>query len=132
VLDSIFGFLNNLITPVTDLIDKSSFGEEERFELKKAMFELQAQTTEKLAELQLEAQKLQVEIIKSENKDGNWLQKSYRPILILSLVGVLIASLFGIVVIPDWIEEVVKLSFGMFIGGRSLEKITPKALEMFK
>ena len=124
MLDSLFDFLNNLITPMKELIDDFNTSEEERLELKKAIYDIETKATLKFTELQLEAAKLNAELIKSTNRDGNWLQKSWRPILMLAFGSIIILQWLGIVVadIPLWVGETIKWSLGITIAGRSIEK----------
>ncbi len=61
---------------------------------------------------------------------GNWLSKSWRPLTMLSFVGILIYTFFigpmmnwKIVPIPPDLWVLLKLGIGGYIGGRSVEKI---------
>ena len=127
MFDKLFDFLNNLISPVTELIDKSQFGEEERLELKKAVYELQTKTQLKMAELQIEAAKIDSELQKELNKNGSFLTRNWRPFLMvcfgLIVVSQVIMGWFGYpLTVPAWIGETIKYSMGIYIGGRSIEK----------
>ena len=130
VLDSVFKFLDDLVTPVTTMVDNLNTSDEERLKIKKAMFELEMQTQQKLMELQLESQKLQLELMKNENQYGNWLQKSWRPISMLTMLVLLILSSFQLVVLPDWVGTLFQISFGGYIVGRSGEKIVPNIFKL--
>ena len=83
-----------------------------------------------LIEKQLELQKMQTEIILAEAK-GNWLQRSWRPILMLSFGFIVIyvkflAPVFGFTIpileIEFW--ELLKIGIGGYVVGRSAEKIS--------
>ena len=83
-----------------------------------------------LIEKQLELQKMQTEIILAEAK-GNWLQRSWRPILMLSFGFIVIyvkflAPIFGFTIpileIEFW--ELLKIGIGGYVVGRSAEKIS--------
>ena len=63
---------------VNDLIDNLFTSDEERLEAKNKMFEI-------LRQKENELQQMQTDIIIAEAK-GNWLQRSWRPILMLCLL----------------------------------------------
>ena len=78
----------------------------------------------------LELQQMQTDIILAEAK-GNWLQRSWRPILMLSFGFIVIyvkflAPIFGFTIpileIEFW--ELLKIGIGGYVVGRSAEKIS--------
>ena len=69
-------FGSNVFKSVSDLIDNLFTNDEERIDAKRRIFQV-------LKEKELELQKLQTDIILAEAK-GNWLQRSWRPILMLA------------------------------------------------
>lgn len=131
MLGDIFKFLDDLIKPVTTLVDDLNTSDEERLQIKKELFNIEAQTQQKLMEAQLESQKLQLELLKNENQYGNWLQKSWRPISMLVFLVLLIAYSFGFVSnLPTWVGHLFEIGFGSYIIGRSGEKILPNILNV--
>ena len=77
----------------------------------------------------LELQQMQTDIILAEAK-GNWLQRSWRPILMLSFGFIVIyvkfiAPVFGLTIPALEIEfwELLKIGIGGYVVGRSAEKI---------
>ena len=83
-----------------------------------------------IIEKQLELQKMQTEIIVTEAK-GNWLQRSWRPILMLAFGFIVIyvkfiAPLFNLTT-PELENEfwnLLQLGIGGYVIGRSAEKIS--------
>ena len=83
-----------------------------------------------LIQKELELQKMQTEIIVTEAK-GNWLQRSWRPILMLAFGFIVIyvkflAPLFDLK-IPELENEfwnLLQLGIGGYVVGRSAEKIS--------
>ena len=78
----------------------------------------------------LELQQMQTDIILAEAK-GNWLQRSWRPILMLSFGFIVIyvkfiAPVFGFTIPELEIEfwELLKIGIGGYVVGRSAEKIS--------
>ena len=85
-----------------------------------------------LIEKQLELQRMQTEIIVAEAQ-GNFIQRSWRPILMLSFGFIVIyvkfaAPLFGLPIPELEIEfwELLKIGIGGYVVGRSAEKIADK------
>ena len=69
-------FTGGVVKEVGNVIDKLFTSEEERINAKNEMLKV-------LKEQQLELQRLQTDVILAEAK-GNWLQRSWRPILMLA------------------------------------------------
>ncbi|MGA8787257.1 MAG: 3TM-type holin [Polaromonas sp.] len=67
--------------------------------------------------------------------NGNWLQRSWRPILMLTFGGLIVARWFGFSapnLAPDEYLElwgIVKLAMGGYVIGRSLEKTAPAVVQ---
>ena len=83
-----------------------------------------------LIEKQLELQQMQTDVIIAEAK-GNWLQRSWRPILMLSFGFIVIyvkflAPVFDLTIPELEIEfwELLKIGIGGYVVGRSAEKIS--------
>jgi hypothetical protein len=115
-------FGNNVFQSVNNLIDTLFTSDEERLEAKRKMFEI-------LKQKENELQQMQTDVIIAEAK-GNWLQRSWRPILMLAFGGIVvyckfIAPLFGLTV-PELENEfwnLLQLGIGGYIIGRSGEKL---------
>jgi hypothetical protein len=66
---------------------------------------------------------------------GNWLQKSWRPLTMLTMVIILVCKWFGLTnsEIPLELEVelmgLLKIGIGGYIAGRSLEKVAGKVTE---
>lgn len=118
-------FSKGVIGEIGKVIDDLFTSEEERLHAKNEIFKV-------LQEQQLELQKLQTEIIVSE-ANGNWLQRSWRPILMLAFGFIVIyvkfiAPLFDLR-IPELENEfwnLLQLGIGGYVIGRSAEKIAGK------
>ena len=119
ILDFLSG---NVIGEIGKIIDDLFTTDEERLEAKNKIFQV-------IQEKELELQKMQTDIIIAEAK-GNWLQRSWRPILMLSFGFIVIyvkflAPLFGFTIPPLENEfwNLLQLGIGGYVVGRSAEKI---------
>ena len=91
-----------------------------------------------LVQKQLELQKMQTEIIVTEAK-GNWLQRSWRPILMLAFGFIVIyvkflAPVFGLT-IPELENEfwnLLQIGIGGYVIGRTGEKMMNSYVETKK
>lgn len=115
-------FTGGVVKEIGKVIDNLFTSEEERLKAKNEVFKV-------LQEQQLELQKLQTEIILAE-ANGNWLQRSWRPILMLSFGFIVIyvkfiAPLFSLPIPPLENEfwNLLQLGIGGYVVGRSAEKI---------
>ena len=115
-------FGSNIFKGVSDLLDDLITNDEERLEAKRKIFET-------LKQKELELQQMQTDIIIQEAK-GNWLQRSWRPILMLAFGFIVIyvkflAPLFQLP-IPELENEfwnLLQLGIGGYVIGRTGEKI---------
>ena len=115
-------FGNGLITEVGKVIDNLFTSDEERIKAKNEIFKV-------LKEQQLELQRLQSEVIIAEAK-GNWLQRSWRPILMLAFGFIVIyvkfiAPLFSLPIPPleDEFWNLLQIGIGGYVIGRTGEKM---------
>lgn len=119
ILDFLGG---NVIKEIGGIIDNLFTNDEERIEAKNKIFKV-------IQEKELELQKMQTDIIIAEAK-GNWLQRSWRPILMLAFGFIVIyvkflAPLCGFTIPPLENEfwNLLQLGIGGYVVGRSAEKI---------
>lgn len=115
-------FKGGLVTEVSNTIDKLFTSDEERLKAKNEMLKV-------LKEQQIELQRLQTTIIIEEAK-GNWLQRSWRPIVMLAFAFIVIyvkflAPVFGLDTPPLENEfwDLLQLGIGGYVLGRTGEKI---------
>jgi|TARA_B110000908_G_scaffold155936_1_gene194597 hypothetical protein len=115
-------FTGGVIKEIGKVIDNLFTTDEERIKAKNEVFKV-------LQEQQLELQKLQTEIILAE-ANGNWLQRSWRPVLMLAFGFIVIyvkfiAPLFSLPIPPLENEfwNLLQLGIGGYVVGRSVEKV---------
>ena len=115
-------FTGGVVKEVGNVIDKLFTSEEERINAKNEMLKV-------LKEQQLELQRLQTDVILAEAK-GNWLQRSWRPILMLAFGFIVIyvkfiAPLFELPIpaLENEFWDLLQLGIGGYVVGRSVEKV---------
>lgn len=122
-MKKILNFLtDNVLSEIGKVIDNIFTNDEERQQAKNELVKI-------IQQKELELQKMQTDIIIAEAK-GNWLQRSWRPILMLAFGFIVIyvkfiAPLFDLK-IPELENEfwnLLQLGIGGYVIGRSAEKI---------
>jgi hypothetical protein len=118
---------SNTIDAVGNVIDNVFTNDEEKSTAKKQLTEVVLKSLNEVAAVQ-------GEVLKTELK-GNWLQKSWRPLTMLTMVVILVCKWFGLTnsEIPLELEVelmgLLKIGIGGYIAGRSVEKVASKVTE---
>lgn len=91
--------------------------------------ELKAELTMQLLSLSSEELKSATSIIVAEAQGGSWLQRNWRPLLMLTFAGLIVSRWLGLSVadIPPELElklfEIIQVGLGGYVIGRSAEKV---------
>ena len=122
---SIFNFLSEMISPVTELIDDLHTSEEEKMTLKAKMMQMQHEMSSKVLDYEKQLMETQGNIIVAEAKGDSFLQRSWRPITMLTFLGLVVFDSFGW--LPNRLAHeawlLLQLGLGGYVVGRSGEKI---------
>ncbi len=122
------GILSTVLSPVLGVIDKFVLDKDKANELKVHM-------QGELLKLESEIVKEQGSIIRAEANGQSWLQRNWRPILMLVIVAIVannfliapILQMFGapmvILELPSELYDLMTIGVGGYIVGRSGEKI---------
>lgn len=135
---SAWNFLSNLVKPVTDLVDNLHTSEEERLEVKGKLFELQTNITSKVLELEAKLLEAKSNVITAEAQGQSWIQRNWRPLTMLTFVGLIVAHWLGFTAENLSEAEVlsllglVKIGIGGYITSRGVEKVAPKIVEVMR
>jgi hypothetical protein len=115
-------FGSNVIGDIGKVIDNLFTSDEERINARNKIMQV-------LKEKELELQKMQTDIIIAEAK-GNWMQRSWRPLLMLSFGFIVIyvkfiGPLFNLPIPELEIEfwDLLKIGIGGYVVGRTGEKM---------
>lgn len=98
----------------------------------------QAEMMAELMKHQAEIENAAAQIIKTEAASQHWLAANWRPITMLTFLGLIVARWFGWAA-PDLSQDeylklwsIVELGLGGYVIGRSVEKIAPRITEALK
>ena len=118
--------LVRLFTPINRIIDEVHTSEEDRAARRAEAAKLQ---NEALA-LALEHERLaaQAGLVAAEAGGASWLQPNWRPITMLSFLGLVVADAFGLLAfrLADQAWLLLQIGLGGYVVGRSVEKISPQ------
>lgn len=128
-MKKVFDFITgDIIKSIGGVIDNLFTSDEERIKAKNEVFKI-------LKEKELELRKLQTEVIVTEAQ-GNWLQRSWRPILMLGFGFIVMynkffAPAFGLpnAELEGEFWNLLQLGVGGYVIGRSAEKIAKDVIK---
>lgn len=128
-MKKIFDFITgDIIGAVGKVIDDLFTNDEERIKAKNEVFQI-------LKEKELELRKLQTEVIVTEAQ-GNWLQRSWRPILMLGFGFIVMYNKFFAPAfnlpnaeLENEFWNLLQLGVGGYVIGRSAEKIAKDVIK---
>jgi hypothetical protein len=141
VFSKIGDAVGGLVTGIFSGIDSISTTQEEKDKIKLEVEKVQTAFMLQMATLKNDVVKEQAAIIRAEVGKGNWLTASWRPILMLTFGFVILYSVvapsFGappidMTQIPDRFWGLVTVGVGGYVGGRTLEKVTPAIVDGLK
>lgn len=134
----VFSFISSIFKPASDIVDHLVTNDEERGQIKIELTRAQNEMTSKYLDYESKLMHAQSEIIKSEATGQSWLQRNWRPLMMVFFAVLLGAYWFGVMP-PNMTQETInnlfsllQIGIGGYIGGRSLEKIVPKITEALK
>jgi hypothetical protein len=112
---------NELIDSVGDAVDKVITNDDEKLRAKEQITEIVLDQLNDLYDTQSR--------VLSKEMEGNWLQRNWRPMVMLAFACILIAKWFGMT--DDSIDsalelklmEIIELGLGGYVVGRTAEKV---------
>ena len=122
---NLFNLIGNIFKPAADLIDNLHTSEEEKLEQKIRMMEVERAVMSQALEFETKRLEAQSAIIEAEAKSSNWLVSSWRPITMLTFLGMVVLDSFGVLpnkLAPEaWL--LLQIGLGGYVADRSGEKI---------
>ena len=131
---AIWEFITGLVQPVTDLIDSVHTSDEERLQLKAQIMRIQTEAASKLQEYEIALLEAKSNIIVAEANGESWLQRSWRPLGMVTLLVLVVLDSLGI--LPNRLTPeawtLIQVGFGGYVVGRSAEKTAPRLTNVLK
>lgn len=128
---SILNILGSVVSPITNLIDELHTSDEEKLIIKNKMMQIQANAYSEAIELEKQVMQAKASIITAEANGQSWLQRSWRPITMLTFLALVVADSFGWLANPLATEAwtLLQIGLGGYVVGRSAEKIAPVVMK---
>lgn len=129
MIPGVVGVVGGIFKELIGGIDSWFTSDEERLQAKTQIMMVQAQVMGNVLEYEKSIMEAQSAIIQAEAKGDSWIQRSWRPITMLTFVGLVVAKWTGFTA-PGISEEVelqlmtlIQIGLGGYIVGRSAEKV---------
>lgn len=130
-MNPFLSLLSSVVAPVTKLIDKLHTSDEERLTIKAELFNMQTQLAFRVLEYESQLLSSKSDIIKAEAMGASWIQRSWRPITMLTFLGLVVMDAFG------WLPfrlageawTLLQIGLGGYVTGRTVEKVIPQIMK---
>ena len=134
MIGQLFGFIGQIFEPATKLINDLHTSEEERLAVKNELFRMQAELSAKVLAYETDLLKSKAAIIQAEAQGASWLQRTWRPITMLTFLGLVVADSFGLLAfrLADEAWTLLQIGLGGYVVGRSAEKVIPKVTDVMR
>lgn len=133
-LATLLGFVAKVFEPAVRLVDELHTSEEERLKIKSELFRVQTEMAMQVLQYEQQLLESKTKIIVAEAQGGSWLQRSWRPITMLTFLVLVVLDSFGILanrLAPEaW--TLLQIGLGGYVVGRSVEKVMPKLTEVMR
>jgi hypothetical protein len=122
---NILSFIGEIFKPAADLIDDMHTSTEEKLALKNKLTVIENTMTSKVIDYESELLAAKTSIITAEATGESWAQRNWRPITMLTFLGLVVLDSFGWLVNPLAAESwtLLQIGLGGYVVGRSGEKI---------
>ena len=123
----VLDILGAIFKPISDVIDHVLPSGDAKIQLQGKVLEGQIAAASQLMDYERQLLDSQTKIITAEAQGNSWMQRSWRPITMLTFLVLVVCDAFG------WLPfrlaseawTLLQLGLGGYVAGRSLEKIAP-------
>lgn len=129
MIPGVVGVVGGIFKELIGGIDSWFTSDEERLTAKTQIMMVQAQVMGKVLEYEKAIMEAQSAIIQAEAKGDSWIQRSWRPLTMLTFVALVVAKWTGFTApgISEAVElqlmTLIQIGLGGYIVGRSAEKV---------
>ena len=122
---NLFSFIGQIFEPAAKLIDDLNTSDEERLQLGNSLAKIQNELHTKVIAYESELLKAKSDIITAEAQGKSWMQRSWRPITMLTFLALVVLDSFGLLAfrLANEAWTLLQLGLGGYVAGRSAEKI---------
>lgn len=130
----ILSFITGIFKPAVDLVDSLVTTDEEKRSLHNQLLQIENAFSAQVLEYEQKMAQMKADIIMTEAKGESWLQKSWRPVTMLTFLCLITMHYFGILAFPiaDDMWKLLQIGIGGYIVSRGAEKVLPAITDKFK
>lgn len=127
---SVLSFISNIFEPAVKLVDELHTSNEEKMEMQRQIKKIENEFLGKVLDYETKLMDSQAAIIKAEATGQSWLQRSWRPITMLTFLALVVFDSFGLLAfrLADEAWLLLQIGLGGYVAGRSAEKITSQVM----
>ncbi len=127
---NVLSFISSIFEPAVKLVDELHTSEEEKLDMRRRIQQIENEFLGKVLEYETKLMDNQATIIKAEAMGQSWLQRSWRPITMLTFLVLVVFDSFGVLATPlaDEAWLLLQIGLGGYVAGRSAEKITSQVM----
>ena len=131
---SFLSIVGSIIEPVTKLVDDLHTSDEEKLLIKERVLVLQAKAYSEALEYEKAQLEAQASIIKAEAQGQSWIQRSWRPITMLTFLVLVVCDSFGLLAfrLSEEAWTLLQIGLGGYVVSRGVEKVTPQWADALK
>jgi len=128
--------ISAIFKPISDVIDHLTVSGDQKAALQQAALKAQVDAAAQAANYEQALLDNQTKLVAAEAAGASWLQRNWRPLSALFLLGLVGAYWFGFSnphLTQDTINDcfsLVKICVGGYVGGRTVEKVAPHAVQI--
>jgi hypothetical protein len=124
---NVLGLIGQIFKPAMDMIDNVHTSTEEKLEQKAKLLDLQVNFMEQGLQYELAQLEAKSRIIEAEAKSDHILTATWRPITMLTFLGLVVCDQFGLLAfrLADDAWTLLQIGLGGYVVGRSVEKVVP-------
>lgn len=130
---SVMDVIGAVFKPLADLVSEFVEDKDKSNEIRSRMYEAQIGVGMQMLDYEKRLLDAQSNIIVAEAQGQSWIQRSWRPITMLTFLGLVVLDSFGWLANPlapqAW--TLLQIGLGGYVAGRSLEKIAPQIKDAF-
>lgn len=131
------GFMDivgGIFKPLTELVEHLTVSGDEKAKIQMAIVQGQIAAAQSAMDYERQLLQGQQDVIKAEATSGNWLTSSWRPVTMLTFLGLVVCDSFGWLHSPlapqAW--SLLQIGIGGYTVGRSVEKVAPLVINALK
>lgn len=131
---NVLNLIGQIFKPATELIDNLHTSTEEKLQQKAVLLQLQTDFLIQGLEYEQEQLKQKAAIIMAETNSESWITRNWRPITMLTFLGLVVLDQTGQLAfrLADEAWTLLQIGLGGYVVGRSVEKVTPAIMDSFK